>query len=61
MAVDKEQIKKAIDKFENDKFVDSKEILSKEVRKAKNSFLKDKLGLKGDIEPVDDKKEDDGE
>ena len=59
MAVDKEQIKKAIDSFENDKFVDSKEILSKEVRKAKNSFLKDKLGLKGDIEPVEnpDKKD----
>ena len=51
MGIDTKEIKKAIDNFENDDFVGSKEILSKEIRKAKNDFLKDKLGLKDDIEP----------
>ena len=55
MPVDAKEIKKAIDSFENDEFVDSKETLSQEIRTAKNDFLKDKLGLKGDIEPVIDK------
>ena len=59
MAIDTKEIKKALDRFENDEFVDAKEILSQEIRKAKNDFLKGKLDLKGDIEPVivpDDKK-----
>ena len=30
--MDKEDIKKAFDKFENDEFVDSKEILSKSIK-----------------------------
>ena len=50
--IDTKEIKKALDSFENDEFVDAKEILSKEFKKAKNDFLKDKLDLKGDIDPV---------
>ncbi len=50
--VDSKEIKKAIDSFENDDFISSKEIISKEIRKAKNEFIKDKLELKGDIEPT---------
>ena len=50
MGIDSKEIKKAIDSFENDDFVGSKETLSQEIRKAKNEFLKDKLDLKDDIE-----------
>lgn len=49
--VDSEQIKKALDHFENDEFVDAKEILQGEIKKSKFDFLKDKLELKQDIEP----------
>jgi hypothetical protein len=60
MPVDNEQIKKALDHFENDEFVDAKEILQKEIRKSKNDHLKNKLELKQDIEPLEEpeKKED---
>jgi len=50
MPVDNEQIKKALDHFENDEFVDAKEILQKEIQKAKNDHLKNKLDLKADID-----------
>ena len=45
--MDKEVIKKAIDKFEEDSFVDAKEMLTKEIRKTKDAYIKDKLNLKG--------------
>ena len=48
MPIDKEQIKKALDHFENDEFVDAKKILQKQVATAKDDYLKDKLNLKGD-------------
>ena len=51
MTIDKESVKKALDSFENDKFCDAKDILSGEIRKARDTFLKDKLGLKNDINP----------
>lgn len=51
MPVDKEEIKKALDHFENDDFTSAKEVLQKEIHKAKNDFLKDKLDLSNDIEP----------
>ena len=47
--MDKEKIKDALDKFENDEFVDAKEILTKEIRDTKDKYLKDKLSLKNDI------------
>ena len=57
MTVDNEQIKKALDHFENDEFVDAKEILQKEIKKAKNDHLKNKLDLKQDIGPQPEPKE----
>ena len=57
MPIDIEKIKKALDHFENDEFVDSKEVLQKEIRKAKNDFLRNKLDLKQDIEPQEEKPE----
>jgi hypothetical protein len=50
--MDTEVIKKAMDHFENDQFMDAKELLQKEIHTRRNEFLKDKLGLKNDIEPV---------
>ncbi len=63
MPVDNEQIKKALDHFENDEFVDAKEILQQEIRRAKNDHLKDKLDLSADIEaqPENDAEEDAGQ
>jgi hypothetical protein len=52
MAIDKEEIKKALDSFEEDDFVTSKETLKDEIRKVKNAYIKDKLGLKNDVEPA---------
>jgi len=46
MPVDQEQIKKALDAFEDDEFVDAKEILQKEISKAKEEYLTKKLKLK---------------
>ena len=55
--MNKEKVKKALDHFEKDQFTDAKEVLAGEIKAKKNAFLKDKLGLKDDIEPVE--KEDD--
>jgi hypothetical protein len=49
--MDIETIKKALDHFENDQFVNAKEILKKEIHKHKNEWMKNKLELKNDIEP----------
>jgi len=51
--MDTDKIKDALDKFEDDDFVGSRDVLSQEIKKAKNNYLKDKLGLKNDIEEVD--------
>ena len=53
MPINKEEIKKALDDFENDKFVDAKEKIQKELNVAKNEFLQKKLGLTKSIEPVE--------
>lgn len=47
--MDKENIKKALDHFENDQFVDATEIIQREIGIKKDEFLKNKLGLKGEI------------
>lgn len=57
--MDKENIKKALDHFENDEFVDAKEILTKEIQSKRDDFVKDKVGLKDDITPAE--KEEDTE
>jgi len=43
--MDQEAIKKALDSFENDKFSDAKDILTREIRGRRDEFLNDKLGL----------------
>lgn len=58
MAIDKEKIKKALDSFEDDKFMDAKDVLSKEIKAAKYEFLEKKLGLSDPIEPKVDAKAD---
>ena len=50
--MDDNVIKNALDSFEDDDFLGAKEILQPELRKAKNIFLKNKLGLTKDIEDV---------
>jgi len=56
--IDKEQIKKALDSFENDKFMDAKDVLSKEIKAAKYDFLEKKLELSEPIEPKAEPKTD---
>ena len=56
--MDQDKVKKALDHFENDEYVDAKEILSTEIKGNVQAHLKDKLGLKGDINPAPEKKED---
>jgi hypothetical protein len=43
-----DNIKKALDHFENDQFVDATEIIQKEIGVKRDAYLKDKLGLKGE-------------
>jgi hypothetical protein len=50
MPVDSENVKKAIDAFVDDDYMTSKEILKKEVKNAKNDWMRDKLGLDNDLE-----------
>lgn len=52
--MDKKAIRKALDHFENDEFVDAKDIITKEIAGKRDVFLKDKLGLANDFAaPVD--------
>ena len=48
--MNKDQIKKALDSFENDKFVDAKDVLKKEIGDRRDAFVKDKLGLQKEID-----------
>lgn len=61
MPINKEQIRKALDHFENDEFSDAKDILNKEIKGVRNEWLKDKLELKNDIEPAPEVKEPDAD
>jgi len=54
--MDKEQIKKAIDSFEADNFVDSREILQKEIQSTRDAYIHDKLGLRDETD-INDKEE----
>lgn len=57
--MDKEQVKKALDAFENEKYSDAKDILKKEIQDAKNDFIKDKLGIDlKEEEEIEDKEDD---
>lgn len=57
--MDDEKVKEILDNFENDDFVSAQEKLKDEVIKSRDISLKDKLGLKNDINPIKD--EDDKE
>jgi hypothetical protein len=46
--MNKEDVKKALNHFENDEFTDAKEILRKGIKNKRNEFLNAKLGLKED-------------
>jgi hypothetical protein len=52
--MDNDEIKKALDDFENDNFMDSKDKLKGEISKTRDKYVKDKTGLKNDINPKDD-------
>ena len=46
--MDKENVVKAFDAFEKEKYTDSEDIIRREVRQSVNDHLKDELGLKND-------------
>jgi hypothetical protein len=48
MPVDKEQIKKALDHFENDEYTEAQDIIRQEIAKHRDEWLDDKLGLEGE-------------
>jgi hypothetical protein len=56
--MDKEQIVKAFDKFVDDKYAESEEILRKEIKTAINDHLKDKLELQKDPIEIDNDSDD---
>jgi hypothetical protein len=45
MTINREEIRKALDSFENDEFSNSKDILAQEIRSSRNTYVKDKLEL----------------
>ena len=51
--MDKEQIKKAFDEFEDENYIDAEETLKSQLKQAKNDFLKDKLDLENDVEEIE--------
>jgi hypothetical protein len=51
MAIDEKEVRAALDAFEQDDFITAKEKLKTQIVKAKNEYLKTKLGLEKDIEP----------
>jgi len=57
--MDKKAIKKALDHFENDQFVDAKDIITREIAGQRDIFVKDKLGLANDINPAPEVNTDD--
>lgn len=59
--MDRAAIRKALDHFENDEYVDAKEIISKEIAGKRDVFLQNKIELKNPINPVPDKTDDDGD
>lgn len=52
--LDAEKIKQALDDFENDKYTNSKEILTQEIKKNLNDHLKTKLNLQNSLDSEDD-------
>jgi len=61
MPVDVDKVKDALDAFSKDDYVTAKEILKKEIQAAKNSYLKDTVGLEKEVDVVKGEKEEEGE
>lgn len=57
--MDKKAIRKALDHFENDEYVDAQDIIKQEITGKRDVFLKDKLGLSNDINPAPEVNNDD--
>lgn len=57
MPVNTDKIKDAFDKFEDDDFLGAKEILQKEIKGAKDDYLKDKLELTKDFDDSKDQED----
>ncbi len=51
MPIDNRVVKAALESFEDDDFITSKNLLKGEIIKAKNDFIKSKLDLKNDVYP----------
>ena len=51
MPIDNEKIKSALDDFENDDFISSKDTIKAEIKGAISDYFKDKLELQNDLEP----------
>jgi len=49
MAIDNKEIKKALDSFEEDDFIKSKDIIKTQLKGAVSDYFKDKLELKNDL------------
>ena len=52
--MDKNEIKKALDKFEDSDYVSSRDLIAKELKKKLNSYLKDKTQVEKDPVEVPD-------
>lgn len=52
MAIDNTEIKKALDNFEEDDFLKSKDIIKAQIKGAVSDYFKDKLELKNDLVPA---------
>jgi len=57
--MDNDQIKKALDDFEDDKFSDAKDTLKGEISNTRNKYVQDEVGLKSEIEPENNSNDDD--
>jgi len=56
MPINLENVKAAIDKFEDDDYVASKELLQQEIRTARDEYLQNKLigDMDNTIEPIEE-------
>jgi len=59
MAIDNKEIKKALDSFEEDDFIKSKDIIKTQIKGAVSDYYKDKLDLQNDLVSSDANKVED--
>jgi hypothetical protein len=61
MPVDKEELRRAVDAFNDDDFVVAQEILTNQFQSSRNDYIKNKLGLETDFNSKIEDKEDEEE